>query len=127
MDPRQTKNSNEGPPLPCRSKMMQQIIMNRNSIVTVISSNSKDGAASDTDSGYEYVSNPMKKRNKSAVGKLTDGQEQQQNGNDRNAKVCKSQPKNSYKADQIKVPADPADCGKTGEDNFSIFEKPMNT
>ena len=77
MDPRQTKKSNEGPPLLFRRKVMQQIMMNRNSITTGISSNSNDGADSDTDSGYEYVSNPMKKRNRSAVGELTDGQEQQ--------------------------------------------------
>ena len=126
MDPRQTKKSNEGPPLPYRKKMMQQMVMNRNSIATVISSNSNDGAASDTDSGYEYVSNPMKKRDRSAVGKLTDGQEQQ-NEYDGNAKICKSQPKESKNADQIKVLVDPADCEKNGEANFSLFDKPMNT
>ena len=125
MDPRQTKKSNEGPPLPCRRKMMLQMMMNRNSIAKVISSNSNDGAASDTDYGYEYVSNPMKKRNRSAFGKLADGKEQQ-NENDGNAKVCKSQPKESNKADQIKVLADPADCEINSKANFSLFDKPMN-
>ena len=100
---------------------MQQMMMNRSSIDIMID----DGAASDTDSGYEYVSNPMKKRNRSAVGKLPDGQEQQ-NENDRNAKVCKSHPKESYNADQIKVTPGPADCENMGDANVSLFDKPMN-
>ena len=105
------KKSDKGPPLPCRCKIMQQIRRNRNQLVTLITSKSNDGAASDTDSGYEYVANPMKNRNR-AVGKLIDDQGQLQNENGGNGKCYKSQPNKSNNADRTEASTDPVDCGK---------------
>ena len=124
MDASQRKKSIKGPPLPCRLKLMQQIQRNRSRIATVITPNSNDGAASDTDSGYEYVANPMKKRNRSAVDKST-GDQRQQNRTHGNEEDCKSQPKMSNNADQTKTSADPTDCRKIGKLDLSLFDKPI--
>ena len=90
MDPPQIQKSNKGPPLPCRWKMMRQLKGNRSQIASLITSNYNDVEASDTDFGYEYVANPMKKRNRSAAGKSTDSKEQQHTVSPDNGKYCQS-------------------------------------
>ena len=127
MDPSQIHTSDKGPPLPCRCKMTPQIRRNRNQIDTSITSKSNDDAASDTDSGYEYVANPMKNRNRLAVDKFIDGQGQIQNEYHGNGKGLKSQLNKSNNADQTEASADPADCGKNFKLDFSIFVKATYT
>ena len=126
MDPPQTIKSNTGPPLPCRWKMMQQIKRKRGPIATTITPISNDGAASDTDSGYEYVANPMKKRHRSAVGKSTNVQRKQQNGNHGAAVYCKSQPNKLNNADQTNAPAVPDDCRTNDKLDSSLSYDPIN-
>ena len=127
MDPPQRKRSNKGPSLPYRWKLAQQVKRNRRPIATVTTPNCNDGAASDTDSGYEYVANPMKKRHRSAVGKSTNDQRNQQNGNHGNREDCKSQPKQSNNAVQTKASTYLADSGKNSKFNFTLFDKPIHT
>ena len=63
------KDTTEIPPIPCRGKRKQQIKRNRTRITTPGVSGLRGGVASDTDSDYEYVANPMKKHIKSTVFK----------------------------------------------------------
>ena len=61
------KDIMEVPPLPCRSKSMQQIKRNRRQLARVITWNSIDGVTFKIDSGHETEANQMRKRDKSAV------------------------------------------------------------
>ena len=126
MDPPQRKRSNKGPPLPSRWKLMQLMKRNRSPIATVTTPNSNDGAAFDTDSGYEYVANPMKKRHRSAIGKSPSAQGQQQNGDHRRGEDRKSQPNKSNNPDQTKASANPVDCSKIGKSDNSMFDRPIH-
>ena len=66
------KSSNpnhNAPPLPQRANKKPHLKLNRNTIATSGASNTKDGAANDTDSEYDYVADPAKKRNRSAIHK----------------------------------------------------------
>ena len=60
----------EAPPLHCRVKQKQQLERNRNPITAKSAAQFRDGTATDTDSDYEYVSNPMKKQSKTIIHKL---------------------------------------------------------
>ena len=115
----------EEPPLPCRWIIKQQ--MNRNyPTAAMITSNADDSASSDVDYGYEYVANPLKKRNKPSLGKLTDEQRGKQNGNFENGRDCISQPNKSNDANETKPPTDPPGYGQYKSDS-SLFDKPINT
>ena len=61
----------EAPPVPWRVKQRQQSKGKSNITVVPGVSHVKDGAATNTDSEYEYISNPVKKENKSTIHKLS--------------------------------------------------------
>ena len=108
----------EAPPLPCRWKMMQKTKSDQNTVATL---KSNDSAATDTDTEYEYVSNPTTKRNSSKGCNIFDKQGQEENENHRNVKDHRTQPSPSINADTIKAAAD-ADCGGIGIlDSNSIY------
>ena len=117
----------EAPPLPCRSKIKQEIKWNRNPVATLITSDPNDDAPSDTDSGYEYVANPMKKRTLLSLSKLANHQGRNQNENHGNRSDYKSQPKMSTNFDKRKPPADPLSCGNNCKSIFSLLDKPIST
>ena len=61
--------NNNAPPLPRRANKKPHLKRNRNTIAAAGASNTKDGADNNTDSEYDYVANPAKKRNRSAIQK----------------------------------------------------------
>ena len=127
MDPPQMKKSNEGlkenmnaPSLPCRWRVIRRRISN--TTATVAPSKSYDGAATDTDSEYDYVSNPMKKRKSLKVCDLIGDKGQEENEDHRNEKDRKSQSKQSNNADKMKATAG-TDRGRMGLSNDSLPNK----
>ena len=134
MDPPRAHSSNrvdtdcmEAPSLPRRLTIRQQMIMNRSPNIILDTSNFNDSAASDTESGYEHVANPMKKTNQSAAEELTDKQGQTQNEDHGNGKDYKPQLNVTNYSDLTKVAADSADCRKIGKSDSILFGKPTDT
>ena len=120
------KGNFEAPPLPCRSKSKQQTKRNRSPISTTITSDPNDGAASDTDSGYEHVTNPPKKHNRSSQYNLTDGQGEKQSENHGNGRHYKSQPNKSINVDKAKLLVDSSGCGKWCKSDSNLLDKRIN-
>ena len=85
----------EAPPLPCRVKQKEQLERNRNPIIAKSAAQFQDGTVTDTDSDYEYVSNPMKKQSRSVIRKLDEnpgGMQQIGQHEERNSICEKSSP-----------------------------------
>ena len=103
------KDNMEAPRLPCRSKSTQKVKRKQGPNSTVIISKSNDDAASDTDSGYEYVANPMKERNRSAVVQFSEEHAEYQPENCEQRRGCKGQQKQPNTIDNTKDAADADD------------------
>ena len=84
----------KAPPLPRRSKSMQQIKRHRSPVARVITWNSIDGVAFDINSGHENVANQIQKHDKSAVwNQITKDLGEQHFENCGHKRVCKAQQK----------------------------------
>ena len=109
MDPPQKEKFVKLHSQPWRGKEKQQSQGNGTTIATLGASNMKDGATTDADSDYEYVSNPMKTHNRSTIHKWSDNpvniQQNQQNTERNNTCEVSSHKDCSYR-------------GKEGSDGY---------
>ena len=120
------KDMMEAPPLPRRSKSMQQIKRNRSPIIRVITWNSLDGVAFDIDSGHENVANKMQKRDKSAVwNQFTKDQGEQHFENSGHKRVCGTHQKQPSIIDNTTSAAD-SDVGNVLTSNASPLNKSIS-
>ena len=101
----------EAPPLPCRVKQKQTLERNHNPITAKSAAQFQDGTATDTDSDYEYVSNPMKKQSRSIMHKLDENPGGMQ-------KICQHEKRNS-----ICVKSSPQDCSHKRNGNSDGYMK----
>ena len=118
------KDNMEAPRLPCRSKSTHKIKRNQGPIVTLITSNSND-ATSDTDTGYEYVANPMKERNRSTVCQFTEQHEEHQPENCEQRRGCQGQQNQPNTIDNTIDAAD-VDDGRVIQSGTSPLNKSLN-
>ena len=114
------KDNMDAPPLPCRWRVMQR--RKSNTTATVAPPKANDGATTDTDSEYEYVSNSMKKRTSLKVCNFIGDKGQEENEDHRNENDHKSQSKQSNSADRMTGAVD-VDCRKMGLSDDSLPNK----